>query len=94
MIEKSWDCWRGNQKDPKWDKNCNSQTWWIGQQICADRKERVQIKKSTKSKMISDKEMIDSLKKDKDSLRKKLDNEKKKIQQAEMEIEEGKKIQA
>jgi hypothetical protein len=48
-------------------------------------KERVQIKKLAKSRMVSDKEMIDSLKK-KDYLKKKLDNEKEKNKLARMDI--------
>jgi 3-dehydroquinate synthetase len=44
--------------------------------------------------MISDKEIIDYLKKEKDNLRKKLDNEKKKNWLVEIDIEKGKRIQA
>ena len=44
--------------------------------------------------MISDKKIIDSLKKENDSLRKKLDNEKEKKWPGEFDIKEGKSIQA
>ena len=57
-------------------------------------KEGVKIKKSTKNKMISNKKIIDYLKKENDSLRKKLDNEKEKNWLGEFDIKEGKSFQA
>jgi predicted phage tail protein len=57
-------------------------------------KELAKVKRSSKSKINTDKEVIDSLKKERDSFRKKMEAKKEKNRLAKIDIKEERKIQS
>jgi predicted phage tail protein len=57
-------------------------------------KELAKVKRSSKSKINTDKEVIDTLKKERDSFRKKMEAKKEKNRLAKIDIKEQRKIQS
>jgi predicted phage tail protein len=57
-------------------------------------KELAKVKRSSKSKINTDKEVIDTLKKERDSFRKKMEAKKEKNRLAKIDIKEERKIQS
>jgi len=85
---------RGNsQSYPRWRTGMTEYDEMANKHVITD-KELAKVKRSSKSKINTDKEVIDTLKKERDSFRKKMEAKKEKNRLAKIDIKEERKIQS